>query len=96
APNKPSRLWVCVAPVAVSHDGSADEYDSRLSETAKPSRSNRIPTASLSRVCRDGERNVIRRCGRKLPERPLLCQKPCGTRRTPPNCYASEISERKR
>ena len=61
----PSRLCVRARPVAVFHEGSAGEYEIRLSQTASPSRSNRNPTASLRRVWREGERNVIRLCGRK-------------------------------
>lgn len=74
APKSPSRLWVRVPAETVFHEESAGENDSRLSTTARPSNSNKNPTASFSRVYRDGENKVIRQYGRKLPERPPLCQ----------------------
>src|SRR5438309_7933988 len=81
APNSPSRLWVRPACVAVFQDGSELEYETRLRQTAKPKRSKRSPTASLSRWWRDGDSRVIRRCERKYPERSLLCQTSLCTRR---------------
>src|SRR5579875_3803378 len=94
APNSPKRVCVRDTPVAVSQEGSAGEEESKLSATARPSRHNKIPTASFSRECRDRESTFIRRYGRKLPERSLLCQKDCGTTRKRIACCAARTSER--
>src|SRR3954467_13445643 len=47
-PNKPNKLWVRRPWLAVFQDGSVGEWDTRLSETAKPTERKRSPTVSLS------------------------------------------------